>query len=333
MILSYAEKAEIVRTVSRSELGVNQTLKRLGVHKRTFYNWYHRYALYGEQGLKPRRESKQQWNALPQDLKNLVAEVALEHTELSSRQIATKIVDEQAIFICESSVYRILKANGLIQIPEHVFIKAADEYHTKTKFVNQMWQTDFTYFKITGWGWYYLSTVIDDHSRYIVHWELCENMKKEDVKRTIARAMAKAKLSKANAPTLLSDNGKCYIAKDVGEYLNENFGIDQLHGAPSHPQTQGKIERYHRSMKSVVKLHKYYCPSELETAISKWVEYYNNCPYHESLDNLTPADVYFGRGEQIIRQKLKIKEQSLEQRRRNYYENKLKSEQTLQIQS
>lgn len=333
MRLSYIEKAEIIRTVTRSELGVNQTLLRLGIHKRTFYNWYHRYAMYGEEGLKPRRESKQQWNALPQEVKNLVAEVALEHTELSSREIATKIIDEQSVFISESSVYRILKANGLIQLPEHIFIQAADEYHTKTAFANEMWQTDFTYFKIIGWGWYYLSTVIDDHSRYIVHWELCENMKKEDVKRTIERAMEKTKLSKANAPKLLSDNGSCYIAKDLGEYLKTNFAMEQIHGAPCHPQTQGKIERYHRSMKNVVKLQHYYSPSELNDAIGRWVEYYNNCRYHESLDNLTPSDVYFGRGEQIIKQRQLIKLKSIEERRRNYYQNKLKITLNLQNQN
>ena len=59
---------------------------------------------------------------------------------------------------------------------EHDFVLAADEFHHKTKFPNEMWQTDFTYFKVKGWGWYYLSTVIDDYSRYIIHWELCSSM-------------------------------------------------------------------------------------------------------------------------------------------------------------
>ena len=308
--------------VSRTELGINETLRRLNIHKRTFYNWYHRYTLYGEDGLKPRRQSSGQWNSLPQELKNLVIEVALDNTELSSREVATKIVDEAQMFISESSVYRILKANGLTQVAEHTFLAAADQFHTKTAFPNQMWQTDFTYFKIRGWGWYYLSTVIDDYSRYIVHWELCENMKKEDVKRTIDRAMSKAKLGKANAPKLLSDNGSCYIASEVSEYLFRQFNIAQIHGAPAHPQTQGKIERYHRSMKSVVKLQNYYCPSELIETISNWVEYYNNCRYHESLDNLTPADVYSGRGEQIVKMRANIKAHSLAQRRLNYYQNK-----------
>ena len=181
-----------------------------------------------------------------------------------------------------------------------------------------MWQTDFTYFKIIGWGWYYLSTVLDDYSRYIVHWELCSNMKSDDVKRTIDRAIIKAKLITKQRPKLLSDNGSCYIAKDLKEYLKKSVGIDQIHGRPGHPQTQGKIERYHRSMKNVVKLDHYYAPEELEKALEKFVQRYNNERYHESLNNLTPADVYFGRGDAILTERKRIKKLTLLARRKEY---------------
>jgi DNA replication protein DnaC len=83
-----------------------------------------------------------------------------------------------------------LKARGLITTPSHILLAAGNEFSQKTCFVHEMWQTDFTYFKILGWGWYYLSTVLDDHSRYIVHWELCKTMKTQDVQRTITRAKA-----------------------------------------------------------------------------------------------------------------------------------------------
>lgn len=319
MRLSAAEKAEIIRVVNRSNLGVNQTLKRLGVHKRTFYNWYHRWSEQGEEGLEPKRRTRIQWNSLPQDLKNLAVEVALDAPELSPREVATKIVDDYQLFISESSVYRILKSRGLIEQSEHRFMAAADEFKDKTHFVNQMWQTDFTYFKIIGWGWYYLSTVLDDYSRYIVHWELCSNMKHTDAQRSVVGAMRKSGLSKSNPPKLLSDNGSCYISGALKTFLANNYNIEQLHGRPLHPQTQGKIERYHRSMKNVVKLNNYYSPSELECAIGDWVEHYNNSRYHESLDNLTPADVYFGRGEEILAIRAKIKQESLENRKLNYY--------------
>jgi len=97
----------------------------------------------------------------------------------------------------------------------------------------------------------------------------------------------------------LSDNGPCYIAKEFKEYIRNEFNIEAINGKPGHPQTQGKVERYHRSMKNRVLLHYYYSPSELEKAIESWVDRYNNERYHESLNNLTPADVYFGRDEEF----------------------------------
>jgi len=317
MRFSAEEKAETIELVLRSPDGITRTLKALGIHKRTFYNWYRAYAYGGTEALRPERRSRPQWNQIPEPVRDFVCEFALEeeNVALSPRELAVKITDGKGLFISESSVYRILKQRGLIRPVEHHFLEAADEYHHKTVVPNQMWQTDFTYFKIIGWGWYYLSTVIDDYSRYIIHWELCRSMEWRDVHRTVQNAVAKANLRKGQIPKLLSDNGPGYIARDLAENLLSDFGIRQIHGAPMHPQTQGKIERWHRSMKSVVKLNNYYCPSELEAAIAKYVDHYNNHRYHESLKNLTPADVYFGRAEKILKKRADIKANALKIRR------------------
>ena len=160
--------------------------------------------------------------------------------------------------------------------------------------------------------------MIDDFSRYIVHWELYESMKVKDVKRTLDRAIIKAKLITKPRPRLLSDNGSCYMAKELKQYRKESYNMDQLQGRPFHPQTQGKIERYHRTMKNVVKLHHYYMPEELEAALKDIVEYYNHQRYHEPIQNLTPADVYYGRGEMILQERKRIKMETLKQRRLNY---------------
>ena len=312
------EKAEAIELVLRSPDGITRTLKALGIHKRTFYNWYNAYTEGGTDALRPHSRTRVQWNQIPESVKILVVNVALENgnTTLSPRELAVKITDEMRIFISESSVYRILKQRGLIRPAEHHFIQAADEFKNKTIVPNQMWQTDFTYFIILGWGWYYLSTVIDDYSRYIVHWELCKSMQWTDVKRTVATAINKAGLRKGQMPKLLSDNGPGYIARELQQYLDEEFGMIQIHGKPMHPQTQGKIERYHRSMKSVVKLHHYYCPQELELAIAQFVDYYNNHRYHESLKNLTPNAVYFGKGDKILKKRAELKAYSLKERRK-----------------
>jgi putative transposase len=326
MRFTASEKQVIIDMVVQSEIGVNKTLREIGLNKSTFYNWYKIYSDLGVDGLAPsKRTSNRQWNTIPQEQKNLVVEFALEYPHLSSRELAVKLTDEQQIFISESSVYRILKARGLITSPAHVFLSAGDEFTNKTGFVHQMWQTDFTYFKILGWGWYYLSTVLDDYSRYIVHWELCEGMKVEDVKRTIDRAIDKAKIKTKQRPRLLSDNGSCYIAAELKEYLKSTHDMNQVHGRPFHPQTQGKIERYHRTMKNVVKLDNYYCPEELIRALEKFVYIYNNERYHESLQNLTPADVYYGRGDAILKERQRIKLESFKRRKMEYQKFKLKN--------
>ncbi len=332
MRFTVSEKQEIIHMVVRSEIGVNRTLREIGLNKSTFYNWYNAYTEKGVEGLIPNKRCvNRQWNSIPQQQNNLVVKLALEYPQLSSRELAYKITDEQQVFMSESSVYRILKSRGLITAPAHIFLSAADEFTSKTGFVHQMWQTDFTYFKILGWGWYYLSTVLDDYSRYIVHWELCSNMKVDDVKRTVDTAIVKAKLITKQPPRLLSDNGSCYIATELKSYLKDQHQMEQVHGRPNHPQTQGKIERYHRTMKNVVKLDNYYTSEELENALEKFVHTYNNERYHESLQNLTPADVYYGRGEQILQERQKLKKQAMNQRRNEYLKFKKLTNQKKQL--
>jgi transposase InsO family protein len=322
MRVSAAEKQEIIQLVDRSELGVNQTLKRLGIPKSTFYKWYRVYLQKGMAGLSPVKSARRQWNSIPEPQRQLVVEVALEYPVLSPRELAVRITDEQKIFISESSVYRILKERGLITTPAYMLMSASAEFRKKTHFVHELWQTDFTYFKILGWGWYYLSTILDDYSRYIIYWELCKTMMTNDVKRSVEKAMIRAGLPKGKRPMLLSDNGSCYIASDLKDFL-DSWGIRQIHGKISHPQTQGKIERYHRSMKNVINLEHYYCPEELRKAIGDFVRYYNNERYHESLNNVTPADVYWGRKDQILKRREQIKNQTMAGRRLTYTKQKL----------
>ena len=183
-----------------------------------------------------------------------------------------------------------------------------------------MWQTDFTYLRVIGWGWYYLSTVMDDYSRYIVSWKLRPTMSASDVMETLDEAVALTGVHSAHVrhrPRLLSDNGPAYVSKDLRDYLAER-GMTHTRGRPYHPQTQGKIERYHRSMKNVVKLEHYYFPWELQAAIDDFVSYYNHRRYHESLDNCTPADVYYGRHQQVLSERNRIKKPTMEKRKKAY---------------
>ena len=197
-------------------------------------------------------------------------------------------------------------------------MKAADRFANPTTAPNQLWQTDFTYLKVIGWGWFYLSTVLDDFSRHILAWKLCTTMSAADVADTLQLALKAAGLDQVNVlhrPRLLSDNGPSYVSSELGDWLKDK-GIRHVRGRPYHPMTQGKIERYHRSMKNRILLENYYLPGQLELSIGEFVEYYNNQRYHESLDNLTPVDVYFGRGPAILKWRESIKRKTIEQRRR-----------------
>jgi len=318
MRFTQQEKYEIIRLVETSEIGANRTLKEIGINKSTFYNWYNRYLEDGFDGLAPKpRTRNTYWNKIPDKVKKEVVDMALDFPEESSRNLACKMIDDKKYYISESSVYRILRKEGLITQPAFDLMAAANEYKDKTTRINQMWQTDFTYMKIVGWGWYYLSTILDDYSRYIIHWELCSTMTTRDVEQTVDRALEKVGLPRNQRPKLLSDNGPCYISDRFKEYVKSK-DIKHIRGKPNHPQTQGKIERYHRSMKNIVKLENYYFPEQLKVRLSEFVDYYNNRRYHESLQNLTPADVYFGRGEKILKQRQIIKKKTMKKRRKTH---------------
>ncbi len=237
--------------------------------------------------------------------------------ELSPRELAVRFTDERKYFVSQASVYRLLKAHDLITSPAFIVVKAADEFRDKTTAPNQLWQTDFTYLKVTGWGWYYLSTVLDDFSRYIVAWKLCATMQASDVTETLDLALAASgfdQVTVVHRPRLLTDNGSSDIAGDLAAWL-ESRGMAHIRGAPRHPQTQGKIARWHQTLKNRILLEHYYLPGDLEAQVQAFVEHCNHARAHESLDNLTPADVYFGRGQAILLERERIKRQTLARRR------------------
>jgi transposase InsO family protein len=320
MRYTQAEKMEIIRTVEGSELSVKRTLEELDVNRSSFYAWYGQYESEGYDGLATRKpNAKKFWNKIPQGEKERVVTIALEHPEKSPRELAWHITDTEGYYLSESSVYRILKGYDLITSPAYIVMSAADTFRHPTKRVHELWQTDFTYFLIIGWGWYYLGSVLDDHSRYVIAWKLFTTMTAGDVKELLDMAVAKTGVEKVavrHRPRLLSDNGPCYLSGELREYLEER-GMAHTRGAPYHPMTQGKIERYHRSLKNDVKLQQYYFPEALEEEIGRFIEHYNNRRYHESLDNVTPADVYHGRHREIISGREQLKRRTLELRRRH----------------
>jgi len=313
-----SEKLEIIRLVEQSHLSVRRTLDKLGIPRTTFYRWYELYQTGGVDALEDRSPMPGRvWNRIPDEVRDKIIDLALDEPELAPRELAVRFTDTRRYFVSESSVYRLLKAQDLITSPAFVVIKAADEFRDKTTAPNQLWQTDFTYLKVIGWGWYYLSTILDDFSRYVIAWKLCTSMRAEDVTDTLQLALQASGCDRASVvhkPRLLSDNGSSYIATDLADWLHHN-GMQHVRGAPYHPQTQGKIERWHQTLKNRILLENYLLPGHLELEIGNFVSHYNHHRYHESLNNLTPADVYFGRGEAILLERERIKRNTLQTRR------------------
>ena len=313
-----SEKVEIIRIVEQSSLSAGKTPQQIGVPRATFYRWYDQYQAGGPEALEDRpSQPGRVWNRIADEIREQIIELALEETELSPRELAVRFTDTKGSFVSEATVYRLLKAHDLITSPAFIVIKAANEFHDKTAAPNQMWQTDFTYLKIIGWGWHYLSTILDDFSRYIIAWKLCTTMKTEDVTDTLELALTASGCNQAHVrhkPRLLSDNGSSYVSGELAEWL-EKQRMSHVRGAPYHPQTQGKIERWHQTLKNRILLENYYLPGDLEVQIERFIDHYNNHRYHESLDNLTPADVYFGRGQAILLERARIKRTTIAQRR------------------
>ena len=159
--------------------------------------------------------------------------------------------------------------------------------------------------------------MLDDYSRYIIAWKLCTTMKADDVTATLDLALDASGVSKAKVvhrPRLLSDNGSSYVSDDLAKWMKRH-SMAHVRGAPYHPMTQGKIERWHQTLKNRILLENYYLPGDLENQIKAFVAGYNHRRYHESIDNLTPADVYFGRGHTILLERERIKRKTIQTRR------------------
>ena len=252
-----SEKLEIIRLVEQSHLPVRRTLEKLGVSRATFYRWCDLYQTGGPEALEDRSSRPDRvWNRIPDTVRGQIVQLALDKPELSPRELATRFTDTKIYFVSEASVYRLLKEHDLIASPAYIVMKAADEFKDKTTAPNQLWQTDFTYLKVIGWGWFYLSTILDDFSRYIIAWKLCTTMKVGDVTETLDLALQASGLDHVHVvhrPRLLSDNGPSYNSANLAVWLDKR-NMGHVRGAPCHPQTQGKIERWHQTLKNRILL-------------------------------------------------------------------------------
>ena len=304
---------EVLSQVEKIDRGKGKLLAKLQVPRSTYYRWrsQQRQGKLGSSSQNP----KIPWNRLSSQEEAVVLANARKHPDLSSRQLAAWITDHQDFSVSEATVYRILRRAGLVKSPE-LKLLAGKEYHRKTTGPHQLWATDASYFPVVGWGYYYLVTVMDDYSRFVLAWKLQTDMTADSLIEVVQLAVDATGMTEVpveDRTRLLSDNGSGYVSRAFRDYLHL-VGIHHILASPFHPQTNGKLERYHQSIKQEVNQLPYEMPADLEQAIAEFVDYYNYRRYHKALGNITPDDVLQGRRDSILAKRKEVQTQTLGRR-------------------
>ena len=311
-------KAEVLEKVAASQAPIRQVLRHMSVPQSTYYRW--------RTGTKApdRRTRTIPWNRLTEGERQTVLTVARASPAWSSRQVAAWITDNDGFSVSESSVFRILKREGLIRRLE-IPVPAGKEYRHKTTGPHKLWATDASYFRVAGWGYYYMVTVLDDFSRFILAWRPQIDMTTASLIEVVQDAVDLTGMTDVQVEDrtkLLSDNGSGYVSRLFREYL-QLVGIRHILAAPYHPQrcpepvegTNGKLERYHQTLKRDVNQVPYDVPKELEVAIGKFVDFYNYRRYHKALKDIIPADMLAGRRDEILGRRREMKDNTINRRK------------------
>ena len=312
------EIAELIEKIELSGTNRKKMLKCIKIPVSTYYHWRGIYWENGINGLiKMSTSPGRVWNKILPDEEDVILQEAKLHPELTPRLIAVKITDNKGFYVGEKTVYRLLKKYNLVSPRPLEEMPAKKEYRVKTTRVDQMWQCDGTNMFVSGWGFYKYIPVLDDFSRYALTDELRLDETGYSISDAVEEAIEEAKRlghTLDPKPLLLSDNGSAFVGEVLAAYLRVH-GISHIFGRPFHPQTQGKVERFNRTTKSkTVDLIVYCSPDELQAGLREAIKVYNNTP-HTALHNVSPADVYAGRMQEILERREKLKKLTLERRK------------------
>lgn len=315
MKFSREEKVKLIEELA-SEPNKVQRLRELGIPASTYYAWKARVAKRGAAAFVAESSApKRVWNRLSQAERDLIESEARKHTELSCRLLAMMLWDEHGVAVGETTVYRVLKPKGLVRQRPQDQRPAAKEWKKPTKAVDEIWQLDATNFFIPEFGFYKAIPVIDDHSRKLlacpVKPDESSNSASDAMELALEAAQREGHVIETR-PTLLTDNGAGFAGEIMAKYLKAR-GVRHIFGAPYHPQTQGKVERFNRTLKEKVNLWVYRTPEDLQAAITRMVEAYNDTP-HEALKNVSPNDVYAGRKDEVLERRARIKLETMARR-------------------
>lgn len=310
------QRAGLIEAVEAHGAGRRKRLRDISLPPSTYYDWRRRYEQEGTSGLEHKGRGRKAWNRLNEREEAMVLRAAHSRPELSPRLLSIYLLDEERTSISHSTVFRILKKNGLIVPRPQDQRPAAKEWRHKTTRPDEIYQCDATMFVIPGWGRYKAIPVIDDYSRKLLALPLKPDETSYSIADAVEEALERARREGHNPrtpPKLLSDNGPGFIGEVLAKFLKPK-NITHIFGAPYHPQTQGKVERLNRKMKEAMCLEVSCSPDELQRRLREFQRVYNATP-HTAIFNVSPNQMYAGRLRKILKRRALIKRRTLEQRR------------------
>ena len=274
----------------KTEIVAADFIRRIGITRSKYYDWKERYGKVNEHnGLVPRDF----W--LTDDEKQGIVDYYKDHPLEGYRRLCYMMMDADIVAVSPSSVYRVLARAGLLKRWNGKPSKKGDGFIQPLK-PHEHWHCDISYINICG-TFYYLCSILDGFSRYIVHWEIRESMTERDVEIILQRAREKFPNAK---PRVISDNGPQFISKDFKEFIRIS-GMTHVRTSPYYPQSNGKLERYHKTIKGTcIRVR---TPLSLEDArdiVADFVDHYNTRRLHSAIGYITPKDKLEGRAETIL---------------------------------
>ena len=292
----------------RAEVPKRRLIELIGIGRSTFYSWKERYGVTNDHNSPVPR-----WFWLTDGEREAIAAYQAEHPLEGYRRLAYMMLDADVVAASPSTVYRVLRRRGQIGQKSREPSRKGEGFDQPTG-AHQHWHMDVSYVNICG-TFYYLCGVLDGFSRYVVHWEIREHMKARDVEIVLQRAREKHPEAR---PRIISDNGPQFVAKDFKEFIRQ-CGMTHVRTAPFYPQSNGKYERWNRSVKAECIRPK--TPLSLEDArrvLADFIDHYNGARLHGGIGYIAPVDKLEGRAEQIVAERNRKLEAARRRRRESY---------------
>lgn len=293
------DKLDIIRFIQACPWPVKKSLQVLGLARSTFYDWLDRYRQYGFRGLVglPRPPIIPENKLLESERAQIIATAKSLPLE-GYRKVAT-YVERDGVYASRTTVYRILSQAGLLVKRKTRKRTAGERYVQEPTRPGELWATDISYIFVEGYGFFYLFSVLDTCSRYVIHWELRPTMTTEDAMQVVRAAVRKAGITPAHGLRLLHDNGTQFVSRQFKRFLKD-LKIEQVRTAYRHPETNGRLERFHLTLKeATVRLQSYAAPAAARAGIEDFMYEYNTQRPHQALDYVTPASVHFGYADEL----------------------------------